>query len=245
MSALDDKKAYDYSGGWFKSDINLSSDKIPVGDYKVYVRVTNGEYQAKSDFTNISYKEMTRRAKGDNREFYIEVDYGTINTPLLFSIRDTLIGSSTPQTPVSTFIFLKSINADNGLYIKGTSNTINVSYNNLNEIERYIIFENTETFKRYSYKLNNNEGDYLITLAVSDNCDKKYAWFEINIPRSEIDNMDKGKYVIYISEKVGNETFYGEIQDISYKDLTDINNKLGHELFRNDNLRSRIELNVK
>ena len=245
MHGLDDKKNYDYSGGWFKSDIDLSKDKIPNGDYNLLIRVTNGNYRSTETFTNVAYMDMTRRAKGTNREFAIEVDYLTLNSPLLFQIRDSLISLNVPKTLDPMYNYITNIKYENGLYIKGTSINVNVSYKTDAEVERYIIFENTTTHERHSYKMKNSTGDYLVNLAVPDNCDKKYAWFEVNIPKSEIDTFTKGKYLIYISGKVNNETFYGELEDVAYTDFTNINKSLGHDITRNENLRFRLELNVK
>ena len=245
MHGSDPKKNYNYSGGWFKSDIDLSKEKIPNGDYNIYIRVTNGDYQSTETFTNIAYMDMTRRAKGTNREFAIEVDYLTLNSPLLFSIRDTLISLNVPKTLDPMYNYITNVKYENGLYIKGTSININVSYKNSSDITRYIIFENVDTNERHAYKMNNSTGDYLVSLAVSDNCDKKYAWFEVNIPKSEIDTFTKGKYIVYISGTVNNETFYGELEDVQYTDFININKSLGHDIERNENLRFRLELNVK
>ena len=62
MSSIDDKESYNYSGGWFKNTIDLSKDKLPNGDYTIYVKVINGNKEAKTLFTNIAYMDMTRRA---------------------------------------------------------------------------------------------------------------------------------------------------------------------------------------
>lgn len=245
MHGLDDKKNYDYSGGWFKSDIDLSKDKIPNGDYNLLVRVTNGNYQSTETFTNVAFMDMTRRAKGTGREFAIEVDYLTLHSPLLFQIRDSLISLNVPKTLDPMYNYITNVKYENGLYIKGTSINVNVSYKNNSDVTRYIIFENITTHERHSYKMNNSLGDYLVNLAVPDNCDKKYAWFEVNIPKSEIDTFTKGKYLIYISGTVSNETFYGELEDVAYTDFTTVNKSLGHDIVRNEDLRFRLELNVK
>ena len=246
MHGLDDKKNYNYSGGWFKNDIDLSKEKIPNGDYNILIRVTNGNYQATETFTNVAYMEMTRRAKGNGREFAIEVDYLTSKSPLLFTIRDTLISTNTPKTLDPMYNYITNVKYENnGVYIKGTSINVNVSYKNDTDVTRYIIFENTTTHERHSYKMKNSTGDYLVNLAVPDNCDKKYAWFEVNVPKAEIDKFTKGKYLIYISGTVSNETFYGELEDVQYTDFTNINKSLGHDITRNENLRFRLELNVK
>lgn len=246
MTGTNDKQAYDYSGGWFIGDINLSPDVIPNGNYNIYVRVKNGDYVATKTFTNVAYMDMTRRAKGNNREFAIEIDYLTLYSPLLFQIRDSLISTDIPKSLDPMFNYLYEINYTNdSLYLKGTSNSINVNYKNDADVTRYLVFENVDTFERHSYKMNNSTGEYLVTLAAPDNCDKKYAWFTVNIPKSDIDKFGKGKYVIYISGTVNNETFYGELEDVAYTDFANVNNSLGHEIIRNEDLRFRLELNVK
>ena len=245
MHGSNPKQNHNYSGGWFKGNIDLSSDKIPNGDYNIYIRVINGDYQSTETFTNIAYMDMTRRAKGLNREFAIEVDYLTLNSPLLFSIRDTLISLNVPKTFDPMYNYITNVKYENGLYIKGTSININVSYKNSSDVTRYLIFENVDNGERHSYKMNNILGDYLVSLAVSDNCDKKYAWFDINIPKEEFNSFSKGRYLIYISGTVNNETYYGELEDVQYTDFTSINNSLGKEIVRNEDLRFRLELNVK
>ena len=246
MHGLDDKKNYDYSGGWFKTDIDLSKEKIPNGDYNLYIRVTNGDYESRETFTNVAFMDMTRRAKGNGREFSIEVDYLTLNSPLLFQIRDNLISLSTPKTFDPMYNYITNVKYENnGVYFKGTSINVNVSYKNSSDVTRYIVFENTTTHEKHSYKMNNSTGDYLVKLAVDDNQDKTYAWFEVNVPKSEIDKFSKGKYLIYISGTVSNETYYGELEDVQYTDFTNINKSLGHDIERNENLRFRLELNVK
>ena len=243
MSSLDDDKKYDYSGGWFNTVIDLSSDKLPNGDYKVYVYVQNGAKEAKTLFTNIAYMDMTRRAKGNNREFMIDVDYSTLNSPLIFSVRDSLISLDTPKTYDPMYNFFNSIKLeDNKLSIKGTSHNVGVSFAKNDNVERKIILENKKTFKRYIFDLGSiTNGDYPITLAVSDNCDKTKAWFNNTIDLSEV---EAGEYIIYINNIVNNKSYYGELIDVAYTDFTSINtDKI--LLKRNDNLRLRMELEIK
>lgn len=240
MASLDDDKPHDYSGGWFKKTIDLSSDVLPNGDYKIYVYVLNGEMEAKTYFTNIAYMDMTRRAKGKNREFMIEVDYSTLNSPLLFSVRDNLISTDLPKTDDPMYNFINDIKLnDNKLTIKGTSHSVGVSLGVKDTINRQIVFENQKDFTRFEMDLGSiTNGDYPITLAVSDNCDKTRAWFNKEIDLSKI---SPGTYTIYIKNTVNSLTYYGELVDVMYTDFTSINND-NYTLRRNDNLRLRMEL---
>ncbi len=243
MASLDDDKAYNYSGGWFKSTINLNSDVIPIGNYTIYVRVLNDKYEAKTLFTNIAYVDMTRRAKGDGREFFIEVDYTTLNSPLIFNIRNQLISLDVPKSidPMYNFFNEISIN-DNKLHIKGTSHNYGVSYGKDDEVVRTLVFENQDDYSIIEKELGSiSDGDYPITLAVSDNLDKTKAWYNNTV---DLTDIPKGNYVLYIKNTVNGITYYGEIIDVAYTDFTSIN-KDNYELKRNDSVRLRLELSIK
>ena len=243
MSSLDDDKSYNYNGGWFKSVIDLSSSVIPNGNYTVYVHVLNGKYEARSLFTNIAYVDMTRRAKGEGREFLIEVDYTTLNSPLVFSIRDSLISLDVPKSIDPMYNFFNEIKlTDNILNIKGTSHNFGVSYGENDEVERKLVFENKDNYSIIEKDLGSiTTGDYPITLSVSDNLDKTRAWYQNSIDLSDIPS---GNYVLYIKNTVNKLTYYGEIVDVAYTDFTSINNER-YELKRNDNIRLRLELTKK
>lgn len=241
MSSLDDKMHYDYSGGWFKSIIDLTI--LPNGDYTIYVKTINDKKEAKTLFTNIAYMDMTRRAKGLNREFLIDVDYTTLNSPLLFSIRDSLISLDIPKTtdPMYNFFNEISINSHN-LTIKGTSHNVGVSYGEKENVVRKLVLENKINFTRYEFDLGSiTNGDYPITLAVSDNCDKTRAWYKNTIDLSIVPN---GEYVLYIKNTVDDSSYYGEIIDVAYTDFSKINNE-HYDFIRNDKQRLRLELNKK
>ena len=240
MSSLDDDKKYDYSGGWFNTTIDLNSDNLPNGDYKVYVHVINGDKEARTLFTNIAYMDMTRRATGINREFMIDVDYTTLNSPLLFSVRDKLISLDIPKSFDPMYNFFNSIKLENNsLTIKGTSHSVGVSFGLKDNVERKLILENKKDFIRYSFDLDSiTNGDYPITLAVSDNCDKTKAWYNKTIDLSEVAN---GEYIIYIQNTVNGISYYGELIDVAYTDFTNINND-HYELKRNDDIRLRMEI---
>jgi hypothetical protein len=241
MSSIDDKESYDYSGAWFKNNLDLSD--LPNGDYTLYVRVINGDKESRTLFTNIAYMDMTRRAHGNNKDFLIDVDYSTLNSPLLFSVRDNLISLDVPKTIDPMYNFFNDVGiTDDKLTIKGTSHNVGVSYGESDVVERKIVFENKNTFERIAYDLGSiTNGDYPITLAVSDNCDKTKAWFNNTIDLSEV---EAGEYIIYINNIVNNKSYYGELIDIAYTDFKNINTDK-YILKRVDEKRLRVELTVK
>ena len=243
MSSLDDKIDYDYSGGWFKSTLDLSKDFLPNGDYVVYVNVINGKYEARELFTNIAYMDMARRVVGNNRSFSIDVDYSTLDSPLLFSVRDSLLSNSLPKTFDPMYNFFNEIKLDNkNLLIKGTSHNVGINFGEKDSVVRQIVFENKETFDRYSFDLGSiTTGDYPITLAVSDNCDKLKAWYNKVI---NIETIPKGNYVVYILNDVNGVKYHGELIDVMYTDFKTINNNK-YQFVRNDDIRLRLELTVK
>ncbi len=240
MTNVDDTKAYNYSGGWFNTTIDLSKEALPNGNYTIYVKATNGLYEAKALFNNIAYMEMTRRAKGDGRSFSIDIDYSTIYSPLVFSIRDELISMDVPKTDDPMYNLFNSIKLDNNnLTIKGTSHSFGVSFAEKDNVDRKLIFENTSDFTKYEFDLGSiTNGEYKVTLAVSDNLDKTRAWYNKTI---DLTTLPKGNYVLYIKNTVNGVSYYGEIIDVAYTDFTKINNTI-YKLNRNDNTRLRLEL---
>ena len=84
-------------------------------------------------------------------------------------------------------------------------------------------------------------GDYKITLAVSDNCDKTRAWYNKTI---DISGIPKGDYAIYIVNEVLGVKYHGELIDVAYTDFSGINNTK-YNFSRNDDIRLRLELSVK
>ena len=241
MSSLDDDKAYDYSGGWFKSDVDVS--ELPNGDYTIYVGAVNGKYVTTTLFTNIAYMDMTRRAIGNSGSYSIEVDYSSAGSPLLFSVRDTLLSTSIPKTFDPMYNFFNEIKLDGSkLIIKGTSHNVGISLAKNDTVKRQIVFEEKETFERYTFDLDSiTNGDYPITLAVSDNCDKTRAWYNKTI---DISSIPKGNYAIYIVNDAGGSKYHGELIDVAYTDFSGINNTK-YNFSRNDDLRLRLELSVK
>jgi len=239
MSSLDDNKTYDYSGGWFKSQIDLT--QLPSGDYKIYITALNGDYETTTLFTNIAYASMTRRASNNKRGYAIEIDYTTSGSPLIFSVReDGLLSNDVPKTTDPMYNFFTEFSfKNNELTLKGTSHNVDVDFNANKEVKRELIFENIENYQRFNFDLGSiTNGDYKITLAVSDNCDKTRAWFNKKI---NLESLPKGKYALYIKNTVDGKSYHGELIDIAYTDFSLINNS-NYKFSRNDDLRLRVQL---
>ena len=136
--------------------------------------------------------------------------------------------------------FFNDIKIENDkLTIKGTSHNVGISYGESDAVERKMVLENKDTFERIEYDLGSiTNGDYPITLAVSDNCDKTKAWYMNTI---DLSTLPKGNYVVYIKNTVNKVTYYGEIIDVAYTDFSKINSDK-YQLIRNDKLRLRLEL---
>ena len=186
---------------------------------------------------------MTRRAKGNEREFMIEIDYSTLNSPLVFSVRDNLISLDVPKTLDPMYNFFTSMKLDDTkLTIKGTSHSYGISFGEKDNITRKLVLENTTDFTRYEFDLGSiTNGDYQVTLIVSDNLDKTRAWYNNTI---DLKDVKPGNYVVYLMNTVNNETYYGELIDVAYTDYSKINNQK-YMFKRNDNIRLRVELDIK
>ena len=245
MSSLDDDKDYNYSGGWFKGEIDLSKENIKEGNYNIIIETYNYDtgYYTKNYFTNIAYIEMPRRINA-TRGIAFDIDYSSKGSPMVVSIRDNgLISYTKPTSFDPTYNFFNEISIDkNTLSILGTSHSINVNYSKNDDIKRELIFENKNTYERISYDIGYiDNGPYKIELPVSDNKDKTRAWFKSNI---DLSKLSKGEYVIYIKTTSNNNTYYGELIDVAYTDFSKINTDK-YILNRNDNRRLRLELKVK
>lgn len=243
MTSVDDSKSFDYHDGWFKTNIDLDKDKLPNGDYRIYVKVYNKDKEAKVLFTNIAYMEMARREKGENREFMIDVDYSTLNSPLIFKVRDSLISLDTPKTTDPMYNYFNDIKLDNDkLIIKGTSHNVGVSLGNSDNVVRKFVLENKDNFNRFEFDLGSiTNGDYVVSLPVSDDCDKTKAWYNNTV---DLSTVPTGNYIVYIKNIVNNVTYFGEMFDVSYTDFSKINNDK-YKFKRNDDIRLRMELEVK
>lgn len=242
MSSIDDTKKYDYSGGWFNSNLDLTL--LPSGDYTIYVKALNGKYQTKTLFTNIAYMPMDRNVSNKNRGYRVEIDFSTSGSPLVFSVRDNgLLSNDVSPTIDPMYNFFTKIKfQDKYLHIRGTSHNYGVDLSPSKNVQRELILENNETFERYIYDIGSiTNGDYKVTLALSDNCDKTRAWYDNKI---DLSSVKAGTYTLYIRNTVDGKKYYGELIDIAWTDFAKINTNL-YSLQRVDKRRLRVELIVK
>ena len=244
MSSLDDTKKYDYSGGWFKSEIDFSD--VPSGNYYVVVEAFNLDtgYYATDYFTNIAFLDMPRRVKTSKLGIAFDIDYSLPKSPMIVTIRSNdLLSYDEPTSFDPTYNFFNELKIENDiLSITGTSHSAYVSYSKNDSVKREIVFENMDTFKRYNFDLSYiDNGLYKVELPVSDNKDKTRAWFKKSI---NISSLPKGLYAIYLKTSSNNKTYYGELIDVAYTDFSSINTKK-YIFERVDERRLRVELTVK
>lgn len=241
MSSLDDKKSYNYKGGWFKSELDLSN--LAPGDYTLYVKAVNGIYKTKTLFTNIAYLPMVRRING-TRSYSLDIDYTSKGSPLLFSIRNRLlVGETVPPTLDKMYNFFTDIKLENSsLYLKGTSHNFGVELAKTTDLTRKVVFEETTTFNRYSFNIGSIlDGDYPVKLALSDNLDKTRAWYKNTI---DLSGINPGNYAVYILNDTDENKLFGELIDVQFLDFSTMNNSK-YEIHRIDERRMRLELLVK
>ena len=246
VSSFGDDKNYNYNGGWFQGEIDLKKEVIPEGNYYIIVNAYNYTtgYKASAYFTNVGYLEMPRRVKTKTRGFAIDVDYSTKGSPMLVTIRDKgLLSYDEPTSVDPTYNFFTELSLKNNtLSITGTSHSAYINYSKNDTVKRELILENKNTYEQTSFNLSYiDNGPYKIDLPVSDKKDKTRAWFKKEIDLSKVST---GRYRIYIKTTSENKTYYGELLDIAYTDFSKINTSK-YEFLRNDNIRLRLELEVK
>ena len=175
-------------------------------------------------------------------------DYLSNNIPLQLFIRDGgLIASDIPPTIDNMFNSFYSIGlSESNISIKGTSHSIGGNYSTSTPIIRKLVFENVNTYTKYTFDAGYiDNGDYQVTLSVSDGFDKTRAWF--NVQSLDLSSLANGTYAIYINTNNGVINDYGELNDIFYKELPNATIKDGREysICRNENKRFRLELTIK
>lgn len=237
----------DYSGGWFKDSIDLSS--IPQGDYDLYIEVQNGVNKSREVLRNLAFKDMIRKASDSSgRGYMFKVNYFNKTYPIQLFIRDEgLISNQTPPTIDNMFNTFFQVNLQNQmLHIRGTSYSINGDYKADALVERSIILENIDTYERHVYDNIGSiaTGDYKIILRAPDGRDKTRAWYDANI---DLSGLPKGRYAIYVRTKTTNIDDYGELYDIAFRDVkrSSILTDKTITINRNDNVRYRMEIVIE
>lgn len=234
---------YDYTYSWFNGKVDLSD--IPSGNYNLYIRSRTGSYESKEILSNMLSIKIASKFLIGNKGFQFKTNYYLKTIPIELFVRDNgLISNENTPTSDNMINQYNDISLGDGrLNISGSSFNVGGDYSLNTNVERTIIFENTETFERYSFDLGYiDNGPYPITLIVPDDFDKTRAWFSNSI---DISNLDKGIYSIYIKTKSNIEDA-SELNDIfarAIESTMSINDK-NYSLIVNKNQRFRLELAV-
>lgn len=203
-----------YTNIWFKDSINLK--ELPKGEYTLYINAKKDNYQTTNLFRNIFLLDITKKAIDDEgRGYYFRNNNYEREFPLELLISDSgLITMGETKHSSNMYNSISKIEYKNTLNITGYSFNINGDYKN--EVERYLIIENLETEKRYTYQIGSIKGNQ-IQLNVDDGYSRIHAWFNINL---DLKDLEKGKYAFYIRTKSLNGIDdYGELKDIFLKKL--------------------------
>lgn len=246
MTNSDEKEKYDYSGGWFKGNIDFSN--LPQGNYKLYIEVSNGNFKSRTDFNNLFFKDMISKITlNNNKGIKFSMNYLEKKIPMEMEVRnDGLISTSIPPTIDQMFNSFDVLELNgNNLHIKGASHNVGVDYNTNVDVKRTIILENINTYQRHSYEVGSiANGPYEITLRASDGKNKTRAWYDANI---NLSSLSSGIYAIYVKTTGNGGEDYGELTDLLFTTINQnsiVNGKKAY-LRRIDEKRFRIELVIE
>ncbi len=237
---------YDYEYSWFKGQIDINA--IPAGDYTVYIKSISADYYSESLLQNMLLSEQISQFNTQSKFVTIMTDYMRNDIPVIFVVRDEQLGIKETSTDSNQYSYVDTIELHNDkLHLKGASYSVNLDMRKGTNLKRTIVFENIDTFNRYTYDLGYLEkGTFDINLVAADQFGKSkdLAWYEKDL---DISNLPKGKYAIYIINK-SNISDYGELNDVLFTDLSKASGKINDKDYRfylNENLRNRIELEIK
>lgn len=235
---------YDYSATWFKGSISL--DNLNQGEYTLYVRARLNNYEATALFRNIFAKEMSTKGESNGKGFLFRNNNYLDSYPIeLFVYNSGLISNKENKNLINMINNYKTLEMNkNNLSIKGTSYNIGTDYGKNVNVQRYIIFENMNTYERYTFNIGSIVGED-IPLNVSDGFTRVRGWFNTTI---DISSIPVGEYAIYIQTIAGDTNDFGELNDIFLKDLSKVkgefdNKKVTFNLKQNK--RFRIEMKIE
>ncbi len=232
----------DYTYSWFQGELEI--DQLKQGDYKIYIVTESDDYYAK---TIVSNKILKTQASSYTSKKTVTTrnNYRDSDVPLELIVRDKPIASKTassiynPYNQYRTFDF-----EENQLHIMGTSYSMGMNLAKGQSVKRQIIFENTETYEKYSYEIGSTTNAlYQVGTTLEDGFDKTRAWFDAKI---DLQKLKKGNYAIYLATQ-SNINDYGELTELLLRSLDQVVLKQDEKTYsfvvRKD-LRYRIELNV-
>ncbi len=230
-----------YSKSWFKDEVDLSD--IPLGDYELYMKAIKGDYYSEEVVDNLFNSNIDRREEDSKKGYSFTVMLSHRAKEVLLSIRDELITTKSANTFRNMINDYDSIEfVDGKLHLTGTSYNYGGTYAKESDITRKVIFENVDTFKRYSFDIGSTSlGSYKVTS--SDKKDKKFVWYDKTI---DISSLEKGTYSMIIYTKTIDSEDYGDVTDMLML-LEDMTAKIGDKNIKitlNEERLNRIELVV-
>lgn len=239
-----DGKDYKYS--WFVGNIDIT--KLPEGDYTLYLKSSSKDCYSISIIQNMLLTEQVSQFEYDKTYATLINDYMLNDIPVNLIIRKDKIGNKETSTENNQYSYIETIEInDSNLHIRGASYSVNVDMRTTAKVSRKIIFENINTFKKYSFDLGVlDKGTFDINLVASDKFGKvkNKAWYDNKL---DISIIPEGKYAIYIVN-TSNIEDYGELNDIMFADLSKAKSVINGKKYTfslNESLRNRIELIVE
>ncbi len=238
-----DGKNYNYS--WFNAYINI--DDLPLGNYKAYAKAITKEdkYYSKSLITNKTYNNQITKIKSKSHTATISNNYDTSTSFVEFSIRNDFTLERTGSYIYNQYEkYTKFEFTNNKLYLRGNSYSYGMDLSLNKDVKRYIIFEDTTTYKEYTKELSSiTNGNYQVFLPVSDNLNKTRAWYDKTI---DISDLPKGNYLIYIKTE-SNIIDVSEMKEKLGRSLSNVTatiNSKKYSFLINKNRGNRIELTI-
>lgn len=234
---------YDYTYSWFKGNVDINN--LPDGDYQAYIVTESDTYFAKTIISNKVLKEQVATYK-DKKYLTTRNNYRDSKVPLEFIIRKENIGEKSATSTYNQYNQYRIFNFENNkLRIMGTSYSLGMNLAKDVKVERKIVFENTKTYKKYTYDASSiTNGLYKVGTTLNDNLDKTRAWFDTSM---DLSNLERGVYAIYITTS-SNISDYGELTELLFRSLDDVKlttNGKNYSFRINKDLRYRIELIVE
>jgi beta-N-acetylglucosaminidase len=234
----------DYTYSWFKGNIELKN--IPDGDYKMYIiSISEDSYYSTSLISNKVLRTQTSSYHGDK---YVTTrnNYYDNSIPLELIVRSEKIGDKTAKSTYNLYNQYRVLEfTNNNLHIKGTSYSYGMDLGKNTNVERKIIFENTNSYEKYTFDLGStDQGLYQAGTNLGDNQAKDKAWFDANI---DLSSLPKGNYAIYIST-TSNVSDYGEFTEALGRDVSKVTTVINNKTYKFNlakDKRYRLELIVE
>ena len=233
----------DYTYSWFKGNIEFKD--IPNGDYKLYIiSISEDKYST----SLVSNKVLKTQASSYHGDKYVTTrnNYYDDSIPLELIVRSEKIGDKTAKSTYNLYNQYRVLEfTDNKLHIKGTSYSYGMDLGKNTNVERKIIFENTDSYEKYTFDLGStDQGLYQAGTNLGDNQAKDKAWFDANI---DLSSLPKGEYAIYVST-TSNVSDYGEFTEALGRNVSKVTTVINNKTYKFNlakDKRYRLELIVE